>query len=402
MLGNGSLPSHRFPSDDVRMSDWAFPAITWANNRGWIQGRADGRFHPGDYVSRQEFAIMLVRAFSTPLHSGSLPFTDNDLIADWALPYVRRAVERGWITGFADGRFGPTLNINRGDAMTMVRRAAGPLRVVYDPYPRRITWDSMLGANVGSWYRIPGYAIGPLPSTNRTNHHFNGWFNITGVRGGTQTMVNTRMPSGGVTYFARWFIWHAVDSSEVRFWRGTVNVFHEIHNYTSANPMHMQFLNGMAVARTTWGNALSVTLNTSTRANANIQSFSGPRATMMDLSGAHHWRATYIGLAFPAAESVLVENINLGGTRTVRRNTGSGNNGAARIFNSSGLPGDPLTAHRTSALVSHEFGHAMGYRGHSPNRGDLMFNGILPGTETRLTLSERERVHLRQFYDRHR
>ena len=217
LLGNGNIPNNRFP--DVPMSDWAFPTITWAANRGWIQGRADGRFHPGDLVSRQEFAIMLVRAFSTPLHSGTLPFRDNHLIADWALPYVRRAVERGWITGFADGNFGPTLTITRGDAMVMVRRAA-PLSVVYDPVPRTITWDSMFGGNVGNWQRVPGYAIGPLPSTSRTFHQFAGWFNTSAVSGGTQTTLNTRMPHSNTIYWARWHnqITVQLTGQQMRYW----------------------------------------------------------------------------------------------------------------------------------------------------------------------------------------
>jgi len=213
-LLNGSVPSNRF--SDVSVNRWEFPAITWAANRQWILGLAGtDRFNPNANVTRQEYATMLVRAFSTPLNSGTQldRFTDRNQIASWAVPYVRRAVQLGWIQGFPDGTFRPTNNITRQDAITMTNRAHG--QDISDPTTiRTITWNQNGGTNVVNWERVQGHAIGILPSTTRANVNSNRWFNTTNIVGGTQTFATTRMPNANTTYTLRWY-----DASRHITWR---------------------------------------------------------------------------------------------------------------------------------------------------------------------------------------
>ncbi|MCL2843638.1 MAG: S-layer homology domain-containing protein [Oscillospiraceae bacterium] len=95
LLDNGNVPSHiqanRF--SDVHMHDWAFPAITWAASRGWVNGIGGGRFNPAAYLTRQEYVAMLVRTFPEIPHSNinlANWFVDHNQISNWARPYVQR------------------------------------------------------------------------------------------------------------------------------------------------------------------------------------------------------------------------------------------------------------------------------------------------------------------------
>jgi len=198
-----NIAGNRF--SDVPMSDWAFPAITWAAHFNWVQGVGSGRFNPTGYVTRQEYAAMLVRVFSSRLYTGDYlnRFTDRSQIAVWAQPYVRRAVQQGWIQGFGNGTFGPTQRISRSDAISMTNRTGS--ETISDPTPQLITWNQNGGANVVNWHRVPNHAIGPLPTTTRANVSSDRWFNTTNIMGGTQVTANTRMPNGNVTYTLRWF-----------------------------------------------------------------------------------------------------------------------------------------------------------------------------------------------------
>jgi len=204
LLTGGTIPTgNRF--EDVAVNIWEFPAVTWAANRGWVLGIAGtNRFNPTGNVTRQEFAVMLVRAFSTPLNSGTQldRFSDRNQIASWAVPYVRRAVANGWILGFTDGTFRPTNNITIQDAITMTNRAPG--RNISDPTVRTITWNGNGGTNPVQWQRAQGHAISILPTTSRANHTFAGWFNTSAATGGTRTAATTLMPSANTTYWARW------------------------------------------------------------------------------------------------------------------------------------------------------------------------------------------------------
>jgi len=207
LLTEGLIPSNRF--DDVHVNSWYFPAVAWAANQNWVLGLAGtNRFNPNTNVTRQEFAVMLVRVFSTPLHTGTQldRFSDRNQIASWAVPYVRRAVERGWILGFPDGTFRPTNNITRQDAITMTNRTPG--RDISDPVVQTIIWDQRGGTNVVNWQRAQGHALSALPTTTWSGRTFRGWNTTCGryARGGavaTTTIVPTATAMA-VTYDARW------------------------------------------------------------------------------------------------------------------------------------------------------------------------------------------------------
>ena len=210
LLTNGAIPTgSRF--NDVPQSRWSFPAVTWAAEHSWVAGTGGNNFSPDRNVTREEYAVMLVRAFSTALHSGTLDFTDANQIASWAVPYVRRAVANGWILGFPDGMrtaFRPRETITREHAIMMTQRAMnstpGTPHTISDPIARTITWNGNGVTSPAQWQRIQNQALGPLPTLSRANHVFAGWWNTSAAGGGAQTWASTRTPSANTTYWARW------------------------------------------------------------------------------------------------------------------------------------------------------------------------------------------------------
>ena len=198
---NGNIP--HMPFNDVPMHDWARNMIAWANNRRWINGVGNDQFAPARYISRQDFAVLIVRAFDNQTTREPLPFSDRALIAPWAIPYIERAVARGWITGFPDGTFRPGANISRNDGIVLTNRA-GDFRnigsTIFDPTVRQLTWNVNSGTAVSPtvWNRAHGHAIGPLPNTTRANHGFAGWFS-----GAYRITTNTVLNTNG-TAFAIW------------------------------------------------------------------------------------------------------------------------------------------------------------------------------------------------------
>ena len=104
---------------DVASERWSNDAISTLVNAGILKGYPEGDFRPGDYITRAEFATLVVNfdgVDETATHSFS------DLKGHWSEPYVATAVKKGWIAGYDDGTFNPNGYITRAEAMTLVNR----------------------------------------------------------------------------------------------------------------------------------------------------------------------------------------------------------------------------------------------------------------------------------------
>ena len=112
---------------------WAKSHIAQMYFKGILQGSegADGLlyYRPTDSMTRQEFAVSMVRAAGVNVKAykdQELPFEDTDTIADWALESVRAAYALGWFTGSGKGDklyAQPTATVTRETAMTMLARS---------------------------------------------------------------------------------------------------------------------------------------------------------------------------------------------------------------------------------------------------------------------------------------
>lgn len=97
------------------------PAIEALAARGIFNGKGDGLFHPGDTMTRAEFAATVVRALGlTP--KAVTQFSDVDSSA-WYAGYVGTAYTYGIVNGKSETTFDPNGTISRQEAAVMVARA---------------------------------------------------------------------------------------------------------------------------------------------------------------------------------------------------------------------------------------------------------------------------------------
>lgn len=107
------------PFNDVFTDDWFNVAVSTMYDMDIVYGRDNNNFDPNAYITRAEFAAIAAR-FDSEGYSGENLFTDID--GHWAADQINRAAEKGWITGYPDGTFGPNRYITRAEAVTMINR----------------------------------------------------------------------------------------------------------------------------------------------------------------------------------------------------------------------------------------------------------------------------------------
>ncbi|MGG1552265.1 Ig-like domain-containing protein [Paenibacillus ferrarius] len=117
------------PFGDVRASDWFAGAVGAAAQAGLVDGLGDGRFAPGDAITRQQMAMMLVRAAAAAGAAGAgsgaaaePAFMDAAGIAAWAQSAVGEATALGLLSGEPSGRFAPQAPTTRAQAAVAVKR----------------------------------------------------------------------------------------------------------------------------------------------------------------------------------------------------------------------------------------------------------------------------------------
>ncbi|WP_181150947.1 S-layer homology domain-containing protein [Paenibacillus sp. PCH8] len=104
---------------DVKMTSWSYDDIDYAIRAGIIKGYTDGSFRGETKVTRGEFAQMLVKALG-------LTATGTEVVADatghFAEDAIRALLEKGIMTGYADGSFGPNREIKRAEIAALLAR----------------------------------------------------------------------------------------------------------------------------------------------------------------------------------------------------------------------------------------------------------------------------------------
>ncbi len=107
---------------DVRNNNENEKAINYLANSGIIQGYPDKTFKPDNSINRAELTKMIVES----IYKGDLSkFKDcfPDVKDEWFSGYVCYAKDKGWVSGYADGKFKPANNINRAEALKITYEA---------------------------------------------------------------------------------------------------------------------------------------------------------------------------------------------------------------------------------------------------------------------------------------
>ncbi|GMX62598.1 hypothetical protein Elgi_24030 [Paenibacillus elgii] len=116
--------SETAPFGDVAGNAWYAKEVSAAYKAGIITGDSRQMFDPNRSITREEMAIMLVRAYEyrtgVKLEKASTELSDASMISDWALPYVHRAVKAKLLTGRQEGLFVPAEHTTRAEAAQAV------------------------------------------------------------------------------------------------------------------------------------------------------------------------------------------------------------------------------------------------------------------------------------------
>ncbi|MEK3885510.1 S-layer homology domain-containing protein [Paenibacillus sp. PL2-23] len=111
--------------NDVDTSEWYAEAIAAAYEAGIVSGYSADRFSPNAYITREEMAMMLVKAYEVKAGkmvtaSTEAGFADFASVHTWARDAVSLAAELGFIQGRGHNLFAPQAEVTRAESAQVV------------------------------------------------------------------------------------------------------------------------------------------------------------------------------------------------------------------------------------------------------------------------------------------
>ncbi|MBR6253333.1 MAG: S-layer homology domain-containing protein [Clostridia bacterium] len=109
---------------DVSKDDWFYENLAKAVAMGSIEEDTSSSMRPNAYVTRQEAVVILnsVLKYAPAYKDAIKDFGDYDEIADYAEEDVEVFAERDYVVGYPDGTFRPADTITRAEAATILDR----------------------------------------------------------------------------------------------------------------------------------------------------------------------------------------------------------------------------------------------------------------------------------------
>ncbi|GMK37503.1 hypothetical protein PCCS19_05570 [Paenibacillus sp. CCS19] len=115
---------------DIAANAWYAQDVRTASQFGLVQGMTDGKFHPGDSITREQMAVMLAKAIaivkgeqsSEVTEAAPSSFTDASKIHSWAADAVALTVQQGIMQGNPSGEFAPQNLATRAEAAVVIGR----------------------------------------------------------------------------------------------------------------------------------------------------------------------------------------------------------------------------------------------------------------------------------------
>ncbi|KZE76199.1 hypothetical protein AV654_23870 [Paenibacillus elgii] len=108
-------------------NEWFAGEVNQAARQGIVQGDSAGLFRPGDWVNRQEAAVMIGRTLNVQA-KGTLTFADRGQLPNWAAPAVSALAEAGMLDGYPDGTFRGTSFMTRAEAAVVLYKCRMELK----------------------------------------------------------------------------------------------------------------------------------------------------------------------------------------------------------------------------------------------------------------------------------
>ncbi|MFD2672002.1 S-layer homology domain-containing protein [Marinicrinis sediminis] len=115
------------PFQDVKDTAWYAADVAAAYQAGLVEGRAADQFAPQEKITREEMAVMLMRAYERKYGQQTLSgddnaFTDRTSISPWAMVAVNEAVELGLLVGQGEQVFNPKAWTTRAESAQVIQQ----------------------------------------------------------------------------------------------------------------------------------------------------------------------------------------------------------------------------------------------------------------------------------------
>ncbi|MBQ5995741.1 MAG: S-layer homology domain-containing protein [Clostridia bacterium] len=125
---DGEVPPPLAPSfPDVKSGAWYYDAAQYCAQKGYISGYANGNFGPNDNLKRQDFVVILSKIAGADLdkYAKMTPKLKDVKKGAYYAAAVNWAVDNNIIAGYANGNFGVNDNITREQVATILYRYMG-------------------------------------------------------------------------------------------------------------------------------------------------------------------------------------------------------------------------------------------------------------------------------------
>ncbi|MCQ4086726.1 S-layer homology domain-containing protein [Saccharibacillus sp. JS10] len=105
-------------------STWSRDSIVQAKLLGLLEGDQQGNFRPNDRITRQEMAKILVQLLNLPLETTASSFKDVPTDS-WSTAYIEAARKAGMMQGYGNGKFDPQAEMTREQLAIVFVKALG-------------------------------------------------------------------------------------------------------------------------------------------------------------------------------------------------------------------------------------------------------------------------------------
>ena len=165
---------------DCNPNEWYAPAVTYVSNKGLITGYDNGTFGPYDNITRGQLVTILWRMEGKPV-SSSAGFSDVSS-SDFYYSAALWAQKNGVIKGYGDGTFGGERLITRQEAAVMLANYAS-----FKGYDTAS--DKTALKNISGWREAASWALDSL-----------GWCVDQGLMSGKDTPSGAYLDPMGSTW----------------------------------------------------------------------------------------------------------------------------------------------------------------------------------------------------------
>ncbi len=111
---------------DIKLSDWYYNDIIWANLNGIVSGIGNSKFAPNDNITREQLALMIyqyakLNGLNTNFSTGLMDkYSDKENVSYWAVEAMNFCIERGIINGKSVTEIAPKDTLTRAELVMVI------------------------------------------------------------------------------------------------------------------------------------------------------------------------------------------------------------------------------------------------------------------------------------------